>query len=162
MGLQMSARKVPESRVSVTLDKETPEEAQERVRLGWSHRATITVRALTPEELTAPREELPGLYWSHASFLALEMVADFRDWEAHQKASKYDSTADGKVEHDAFVKANQAHPFSLDMYLARRREKGLKCHLDGLETESFYKEYFERARDFIRECALNNYYATYG
>ena len=162
--MQMKAHRVhiPRANIAVTIEEETPEEVQERVRQGWSHKVTLVIDPLTPEELAIPFVELPRLAWSKTTFLALEMLTDFRDWEAYKKADKHDWTSGDTIEHVAFVKTHHALPYTFEMYLAHRCEKGLKCYLDELTDRYFHALYFEHARDFIRECALNNYYATYG
>lgn len=144
MSLQMEARR-PDR-----FDKKRPVSANSRTPEHnplWP-KPMVSVRVLTKEEQRQQaeewenRERLPELSTS-AARMVLSMVGP---WDKHDDEMGYGG-ADccGEVSHKTFVQAHERLAYTTTH---------LKSQWD--------KDVFDRARDFIRECALNGYEATYG
>lgn len=131
----------------------------------WPKQMVVT-RVLTPEEQAAIAAEpdLPELNWRDTVYLALEMVSPFRVYKKHDKDwHPYDYDPDDTIEHAWFVQAHESLPYVESdycnyIYLTR----GHESELLKSDRVSFGLRYFDLARDFIRECALNGYNAAYG
>lgn len=170
MGMQMSARRVdpPEPPKPFKITDVQPLSAIDRARR-WT--PMITVRVLSREEHIAQmkayeeEEKLPYLGWSSCTRLALEMLSPYRPEQKPQAWNEHDfDNNDWLIEHDAFVKAHEALPYVeveyLNHILLTRGEMSRLTRSN--DVEAFGKRYFDLARDFIRECALNGYEASYG
>lgn len=127
---------------------------------------TVVVRVLSKAEIAAIAAEprLPELNWRAPIYLVLEMIKPWRTFENHNEDWwHYDHDPDNTIEHEWFVKAHEALPFIETEYYNHillttgEPSKGSKG-----DQEAFGRRYFDMARNYVRECALNGYYATYG
>lgn len=100
----------------------------------------VIVRELTQEELDRPLEDLPELPTSDLARFLIWLMEPYRDNRDDMDPDSYEYSV---ISHEAFVKAHQNLQYHHHSYTDHRDK-------------------FDRVRDFIRECALNHYYADYG
>lgn len=105
----------------------------------------VIVRERLPGDTEPIHEELPELTSSTATRLMLSMMEPFRKREGvdYEDPEYYETLAWSTIAHEEFVQAHRTLTYFWQNFSDDRKA-------------------VEAARDFIRECALNNYYATYG
>lgn len=99
----------------------------------------VILRELTEEEMSRPHEQLPSLPTYRATMLLISMMEPYRYL---RPCGSDDDPRYNEIRHESFVRAHHRlsyfrHPYTDDADL------------------------YDQVRDFIRECALNHYYAIY-